>query len=63
MIIKQWIDSELHRAVRKALDFWYDELSHYFNLLDFIHQCHWKKRDDQYVVIFRGPKNKDENII
>ena len=63
MIIKQWIDPELHRAVRKALGFWYDELSRDFKLLDFIHKCRWKMRTGNYIVIYRGPEPKNENVV
>jgi hypothetical protein len=64
MILKQWVDSELRRAVRKALDFWYNKLSRDINLMDFIHMCRWRMRAENYVVIYRGPEPKDdENFV
>lgn len=58
MIVKQFVGSDLSKAKKKALSFWYEELSNIINLKDFAHMCRWKKCEENYVVIYRGPKPK-----
>lgn len=62
MIITKFIDKELHRAARKALDFWYKKMRDECTLLDFIENCSWRKSGSVYVVTYRGTEEDESDI-
>lgn len=60
MIVKTFIGRDKSRAIRKALDFWYRFYKDDVPMIKFFSRCTWKKKENNFFVIYRGPAPKDK---
>jgi len=60
MIVKTFTALEKKKAIKKMLDYWYKYFKDDCALIKFFSKCTWKKQDDEYFIIYRGPEPKDK---
>jgi len=60
MIVKTFIARDKLKAARKALDYWYENFRDDCPMIKFFSRCFWKKKDGDFLIIYRGPAPKDK---
>lgn len=48
-------------AIKKAINYWYSNFYQKRNFLDFINDCTWKKENNIFIVVYRGPRPEKED--